>query len=478
MNVIFVMFDTLRKDCVGAYGTPAPWGKVHTPNLDAFAREATVFTRAYPEVLPTLPARRAIYTGQRVYPFWNSDFRLKGDFVGAPGWGPIPEEQDTIAELLRRGGYRTGLVGDCYHMFKPSKNYTRGFDQWTFLRGQEQDPARSGPEITDEQLAHWLAPELYDRTNVIGQSVVDFTRNCLRNMHGRIREEDYFNAQVMIEAGRWLEQNRDAKNFYLVVESFDPHEPWFVPDYYRRMYDDTESQEQVISIYDRTDMLSPHLLRRAQANYSGLVTMCDHWFGYLYEKIRVLGLLDNTIIIVGSDHGHAMGDGNYMGKRGYPSHPSVFDLVLMVRHPGGEGAGRASDILVQHTDMSAQILEFAGVTPQQALHGRPFWKAATGGTNGRQPFRDHVTVGWGGAMTVITERWWMNCKVNGTGTFLHDLTAPAPFETNLADANPDIVRQLYAYGVKDAGDEFPEYLLELAASQNDAPGCSALAARV
>ena len=66
----------------------------------------------YPESLPTLPTRRALYTGRRVYPFSNGNFRLKGDFVGAPGWGPIPEEQDTIAELLNENGYRTGLIAD------------------------------------------------------------------------------------------------------------------------------------------------------------------------------------------------------------------------------------------------------------------------------------------------------------------------------------------------------------------------------
>ena len=58
-NVVMVVFDSLRKDCVGAYGQP-PWGRVQTPNLDALASESMVFTRAYPEVLPTLPARRAM----------------------------------------------------------------------------------------------------------------------------------------------------------------------------------------------------------------------------------------------------------------------------------------------------------------------------------------------------------------------------------------------------------------------------------
>jgi hypothetical protein len=88
-----------------------------------------------------------------------------------------------------------------------------------------------------------------------------------------------------------------------------------------------------------------------------------------------------------------------------------------------------------------------------------------------------VTAAWGSAITVVNERWWLNCKIDGSGVFLHDLQAASPFAENVADANPEIVKQLFAQGVADGGGEFPEFLLELAASQADAPGCSALAAR-
>lgn len=466
MNIVLVIFDSLRKDCIDVYGAP-PWGTVHTPRLNALSRESLTFTRVYPEVMPTLPARRAIYTGQRVYPFHNSIFHLKGDFAGAPGWGPIPEEQDTLSEILQGHGYRTALMADVYHMFKPSKNFWRGFDQWTFLRGHETDPYRSGPEPTQEQIDHWLAPELQTENRVT------FTRKCLRNVAGRQREEDYYNARIMIEASRWLEQNRDAERFFLLVESFDPHEPWFVPPYYREAYDASSGREQVISLYSETDQMPADLMHRARMNYSGLVTMCDRWFGHLYETMRVLGMLDNTVLIVTSDHGHSIGDYNYMGKRGLPSRPEVLDIPLFVRHPEGVGAGMRSDLLLQHTDISAQILDFAGVQPSQPLHGLRFWeKAVSGGA----PLRDHITVGWGYGVTVIDDRWWLNCKVNGQSVFLHDLSAEQPFAQNVADDHPEVVRRLFAQAVADAGGGFPDQILEFAAAHDNAPGCSDLAA--
>jgi len=467
MNIILVVFDSLRKDCVGCYGQP-PWGKVHTPRLDELAEESLVMDRCFPESLPTLPTRRALYTGQRVYPFAKADFRLKGDFVGAAGWGPIPEDQATLAEMLGENGYRTGLIADVYHMFKPSKNYWRGFDQWMFLRGQETDKYRSGPVPSQETIDHWLPKELQNEFKL------KFIRQCLMNMHDRTVEEDYFNARVMIESARWLQQNQDAEKLFLVVESFDPHEPWFVPEQYRRMYDSNDGPEQVVSGYAGTDNMSPDLLRRTQANYSGLVTMCDRWFGHLYDTMRTLGLLENTLLIVTSDHGHSIGDRNYIGKRGYPSGREVFDVPLIIRHPERIGAGARSNLLIQHTDISALILEFAGVGPPQPIHGTSFWKAAA---EGGRPIRDHVTVGWNTAMTVIDDGWWFNGKIDSTGAFLYDFKSDPEMKKNVADEHPQEARRLYRLGVEDAGGDFPEYLKEMSAKQADAPGCSALAAR-
>ena len=467
MNIVLVVYDSLRKDCIGSYGSP-PWWEVKTPHFDALAEESMVMTHMYPESLPTLPTRRALYTGKRVYPYFGADFHLKGDFAGAPGWGPIPEEDDTLAELLSDDGYRTGLICDVYHMFKPSKNFARGFNQWMFLRGQEHDPYRSGPLPTQAEIDYWLPKEMQKPKKV------STMRQFLMNMYGRSREEDYFNARVLMEASRWLEQNKDAEKFFLVVENFDPHHPWFVPEHYRRMYDDSDGPEQVMSGYSDTDDSRPELLRRTRANYTGLVTMCDRWFGHLYETMRALGMLENTLLILTTDHGHSIGDYGFTGKRGYPSAPEVYDVPLMIRHPEGIGAGNRSNTLIQHTDLGAQVLEFAGVEPKQPIDGRPFWKAAVADEG---QVRDHVTTAWGPAITVIDHDWWLNCKIDGSGVLLRDLNAEKPFEGNAADDNPEVVRELFNKGVADAGGEFPSFIAKMAEKMPDAPGSRGLAMR-
>lgn len=475
MNIVLVIFDSLRKDCISTYGSP-PWWEVHTPHLDAFAKESLVMTRAFPECLPTLPARRAIYTGSRVYPFRDGDIRLKGDFCGSAGWGPIPEEQPTLSEMLQEAGYRTALVSDLYHMFKPSKNFWRGFDQWNFIRGQEMDLARSGPMLGQEEIDHWLPSEMQ------GQFDIELTQQSLMNMYDLRKEEEYFPAQVFREASTWLEQNKDTENFFLTVESFDPHEPWLVPDYYRKMYlDDDGGRELVKPGYGNFVCSDRRLLDRVRANYSGEVTLCDRWFGHFMDSLRVQGLLENTMVVVFADHGHSLGErgfvdneAGFLGKTQYPSAPEVFEVPLMVRFPGAQHAGASSDMFVLHTDITATILQAAGVQPAQEIDGRPFLDDALAGKPGP---RDHATVGWGSTPTVVTDRWWFNCKCDGTGALLHDLRDSKGFDQNVAQDHQEVVDELFAVSRDDAGGSFPEWLVELAKSGKDAPGCSHVAAR-
>lgn len=468
MNIVLIVLESLRKDCVNAYGQP-PWGKVHTPHLDAFARESVMFTRAYPESLPTLPARRALYTGRRSYSFSKGDDRQAGDSLDIPGWGAIPADQDTLAEMLKAAGYRTGLIADVYPMFEPSSNHWRGFDQWSFVRGQQCDPYRSGPRLSQEQLDNWLPEEM--RGHPFPMEIIE---RSIMNMHDRTKEEDYCASRVMREAACWLEQNADAEKFFLTVESFDIHEPWLVPEHYRRMYSDRDGREQVASSYADTTKLPPELLDRTRANYCGAVTMSDRWFGHLMEQMRVMRLLDTTLVIVTGDHGHSIGDDQFMGKRGYPSKPVVFDVPLMIRLPKGRHAGKKADLFVQHHDITAEILRAARVRPSSAIDGMPFLNNAVAGRAGR---RDHVTVGWGSAATVINKRWWFNAKVDGKGVVLHEMKGGRPLAKNVAHKHPHVTRKLFDIALADVGGVFPQWLVELAPDDPDVPGSTELAAR-
>lgn len=461
MNIVLVILDTLRQDHVGAYGNA--W--IKTPNLDALASQGVVFTRCYPESLPTLPMRRAVHTGLRTFPY-RGHCDYKGDFSGAPGWGPIPEDQTTIAETLGAAGYRTALVTDCYHQFKPSKNFHRGFDEWVWIRGQEADPYKSGPKTSWEGVArHMVEPPEHN------PGLARFLRRYLGNNAYRHTEHDYYPARVFTDASRWIWDNQDAERFFLVVDSFDPHEPWDPPVYYRRMYDQDEDAVDVIqSLYGPwRGRLAPRELKRLQANYAGEVTMVDRWFGYLMETLRLSGRLEDTIVAVISDHGHNIGhnpgDKGLVSKQGHPMTHAVADLVMMVCHPSGEAAGTVYDGLLYNLDLTATFLSLVGVEPLQPLDGMDFWPKVLAQDSAA---REYVTIGWGPLVTVLTDEWWYNANIWGEAELLYSAGADPDLQHSLAEERPEVCRELLGLAVQDAGGSIPDEF----ASYHDRPGCT------
>jgi len=454
MNCVLIIVDSWRKDHCGCYGNP--W--IRTPHLDGLAAESLVFDRAFPESLPTLPVRRALQTGRRVYPF-SGHTEYKGDFRGAPGWGPVEEEQETMAELLRAQGYRTAFFTDTYHQFKPSKNFHRGFDEWGWIRGQENDPYRTGPAIPDEVVDRYLALGLRE------DQYRRHHRKYLMNVAGRQSEQDYFPAQVFRAGADWLARNQDADQFFLVLDSFDPHEPWDPPAYYRRLYDPDDEVADVIWLnYGQSAKYSERELQRARGNYAGECTLVDRWLGFFLEALRGSGRLSDTVVALVSDHGHNLGDRGLTGKQGHPLTRAVADLLLMIRHPQGEQAGRRTDALCYNFDLSSTLMRMlTGSVPEQ-MTGLDLWAVG----QGKQPGRDHVSVAWGSDVTYIDDRWWCNARYWGENALVHDLKADPQLAHNLAEEHPEVVETAVEAFLADAGGAFPEWLGGAARS----PGCT------
>jgi arylsulfatase A-like enzyme len=473
MNLVLIILDSWRQDHCGCYGNE--W--IHTPHLDALAAQSAVFTRCYPESLPTLPVRRALHTGRRVYPF-RDHWLQKGDFVGAPGWGPIPEEQETVAELLQGRGYRTAFITDAYHQFKPSKNFHRGFDEWQWIRGQENDPYRSGPAISEEQLAR-VVPASVDTPGFRASHA-----QYLRNVAGRRSEEDYFPAQVFRGGADWLGRNQEAEKFFLVLDSFDPHEPWDPPAYYRKLYDPEDLPVDVIwSTYGAADAFTERELQRMRANYAGEVTLVDRWLGHFLQALDDSGRAADTVVGLISDHGHNLGDSNLTGKQGHPLTRAVADLIMMIRPPvpGSAGGSPASggsrrdacapggtrcDALCYNYDLTTTLLSMIGEGIPEGMEGRDLGPVL----RGEQPGRDHVTVAWGPDETMIDDKWWCNALFWGDLPLVYDLETDPQLTTNVAADHPEVVARAVELFRQDAGGDFPEYLKTAARM----PGCTPL----
>ena len=453
MNIVLVIFDTLRQDHLGAYGNA--W--VKTPNFDAFAGEAVRFTRAYSETLPTVPVRRTLHTGRRVFPF-HDHREFKGAGGGILGWAPIPEQQDTVAETLSSRGYRGALITDTYHQFKPAMNFHRGFDEWVWVRGQEGDAYRSGPAVSDELMSrHSYGPR------ETRQGMAKYLETHFRNNSQRSTEKDYSPARLFGEASRWVRDNIDADRFLLVVDSFDPHEPWDPPARYRELYDADDEVTEVVGTLHGTwqDKISARELRRLQANYAGEVTVVDRWFGHLMEALRSTGRLEDTVVAVISDHGHNLGwdpgDKGMVGKQGHPATHAVNDLVLMIRHPSGERAGSVCDKLMYNHDVIATLLSMIGEEMPGQVDGVDVWPAID---RSAPAVRSHVTTAWGPLVTVVTDEWWFNTSMWGEGKLLYRVREDAGLERNLCEDFPEVCEELLGLAIEDAGGHIPGHFEE------------------
>ncbi len=444
-NVIVVILDSLRKDHVGAYGN----GWIKTPNMDALSRESLRFGRAYPESLPTICARRAIHTGMRTWPF--RDWRqYKGVDVVVWGWQPIPEGQRTLSEILKQEGYQTLFVTDTLHQYKPSMNFQRGFDVFDFIRGQ----------TTDSYQPKWTDPREKVRQALVkgqGFDVQGQMRRYFANTAYRETEEDWFSPRVFARASEFVEAASGGDQpFFLVVDSYDPHAPYDPPEEYVSLYDDPyDGPEPYLAFHGPSDLFSERQLERMRALYAGEVTMTDRWLGHFLEKMDGLGLFENTLLILLSDHGVAHGEHGIVGKPPPALWPEVTDVPLFVRPPGGRGTGETSDYYASTHDVAPTILGFLGIEPPQPMDGQDLTVFFEGG---EPEERAHFSLGYNDHAWARDEDYVMFAKNDGSNALLFDLRADPNMDNDIAASNQDVLNRMWNdYVLKDAGGPLPKY---------------------
>jgi len=445
MNLIIIIADSLRKDHVGCYGN----FRIRTPNIDAFAKMSVRFTNMYPESLPTLPFRRAIHTGMRAYPFRNHR-GMKWDIVRLAGWGPIPEEQDTLSEILERRGYRNYFITDTLPYFQPSLNFHRGFHHYAFIRGQQQD--RWLPLIR-------MKPSEFDKLFYSKQqkrSHAELLEQYFSNISTRRSEEDWFAPQVYRRAMSWLEGAAAHQPFFMLIDTFDPHEPWDPPEYYTRMYDSEYCGDKNISVllYGKSDPIPADILKNVRARYAGEVTMVDSWFGFFMEKIEALGLLGDTLIFFVSDHGHLLGEHNLVGKLGYGLYKELVDIPAIYYDPALSDKGGACDALCYNIDIISTILRRLEIEPETPREGINLYPIIEGKQKGP---RHYLTCSYNDWVWVRKDNLVANIHYGGRPAWLCDIKDDADEKKNIAPERDDVVRELFELALKDAGGRLPIY---------------------
>jgi arylsulfatase A-like enzyme len=309
---------------------------------------------------------------------------------------------------------------------------------------------RSTLNVDPEEVRALIPPglpgtEAYLRSLIVAQH--------LANQAGREREEDYQAPRVFREAMAWLEENRKAERFFLLVDVFDPHEPWDPPEKYLRLYADPDYQGPSIMDprYGSSENLTEAQLQHMRARYAAEVTMVDHWLGLFLDRAHELGLLEDTLLVVTSDHGHQLGEHGLTGKVARGLWHELVDVPLIIRRPDGIDAGKRVESFVQHHDIVPTVLAALGATPRVALEGVDLLQMAAD----RIRPREHVSCGYNDYSWCRDGRRVYITRNDGTDAQLFDMEADPQQEHDLAAAEQGVVSLMHQKLLSDAGGPLP-----------------------
>jgi choline-sulfatase len=312
-NVIVLLIDTLRASKLQAY---YPKTRVKTPTIDAFASEGTLFERPQSPENWTKPAVASVLTS--LHPATHN---TKQDA------SKLPKSALMLSEVYKKAGFKTasfianGYVSNAF-------GFDQGWDHYTnYIREARNTNA----------------------SNVFG------------------------------EAEGWIEKNKDGR-FFVYIQTIDPHVPYDPPAKFLEMYDSQPYNGQVKN--RRTHLMLDDAKKnpkkyaftkrdkeRIEALHDGEISYHDEYFGKFLAKLSELGLDENTIIVVTSDHGEEFQEHGSWGH-GHSVYQELLGVPLMFRWPGVVPANARIAPVVSTLDIGPTVLEATGVPIPEKFEGR------------------------------------------------------------------------------------------------------------
>ena len=309
-DIVLITLDTTRADRLGCYG----YGGETTPNLDRFAKEAVVYTRAYSTTSWTFPAHASLFTGK-----FTASHGMRYDPEGSlsftsavPGperWNKIRvhglgQGERTLAAILSEAGYSTGAVV-AGPWLKRVMGLDDGFGHYDD-DGIASINGRPAPQVTDRALA-------------------------------------------------WIAENADP-SLFLFLNYFDPHRPLKA---HRKFIRELPAGGGSKAPKDERSQL-----------YDAEIRFMDHHLGRLFQGLRRLDRYERSWIIVTADHGELLGEHGLIGH-GNTLHEEVVHVPLIVKYPSGESPTGTDDSEVQLVDVFATILDRLELAVPPGVQGNP-----------------------------------------------------------------------------------------------------------
>jgi arylsulfatase A-like enzyme len=393
MKAIMVMFDSLNRHFLPPYGAEG----IHAPNFVRLAERTVTFDNCYVGSMPCMPARRELHTGR--YNFLHRS------------WGPLEPFDDSMPEILREHGVYTHLVTDHQHYWEDGgATYHTRYSSCELVRGQEGDPWKghvADPETPETLLeAHPYAARL-QRQDWVNRSYMD-------------SEEKRPQYQTFELGMDFIRNNHTEDNWFLQIETFDPHEPFFSQQKYKDLYPhEYDGPHFDWPPYDRVRQ-SPLEVQHMRFEYAALLSMCDEHLGKVLNLMDELDLWDDTLLMVCTDHGFLLGEHDWWAKMVQPFYSEVAHPPLFIWDPRSRKQGERRDQLVQMIDYPATLLEFFGIERPADMQGIPLRDVIASNA----PTREAVIFGiHGGHVNVTDGRYvYMRAPVQPDNTPLYEYT--------------------------------------------------------
>lgn len=342
MKAIMMMFDSLNRLFLPNYG--CEWTLM--PNFRRLGEKTLVFDRFYAGSLPCMPARRELHTGR--YNFLHTS------------WSPLQPYDDSIITRLRTAGIYTHIATDHFHYWEDGgSGYLPRFDSYEMIRGQQGDA--------------WMGQVAWP----------EFPETLSRRTEGQNWRHDWVNRQFLKEESDmpqkktfdcgldFVRRNAQEDNWFLQLEAFDPHEPFFTQQRYKDLYqDDYYGPNMDWPDYGR-NMYPEDVTRHVRLEYAALLSMCDHYLGKLIDIMDEKNMWKDTMLIVNTDHGFMLGEKEWMGKNVQPMYEEISHIPFFIYDPRfPECRNQRRKALAQTVDIVPTLADFFGIEPPGFMDGR------------------------------------------------------------------------------------------------------------
>jgi arylsulfatase A-like enzyme len=441
-NIIVVIFDALAAQDMSLYG----YGRPTTPFIDEWSKSASLFTRAKANSNWTTPSMVSLITGKRVWT--HQVYNIDGQVSD--------KSSENIASVLKNNGYyNIAFITNDYASAK-----RLGINNDLDIAPAWRMPNSSLLEILNTSLYRMFADKIRLYNWILKE---DFVLYKLLFVISPRLTKTILQLDIVFEHFIKSLDNAPAKPYFAWIHLYPPHNPYVAPAPYMGMFDsssefrDIESQAKIHKQFMREGYLGEkkHFPEDIQgkvdilrSRYDEFIRYCDSEFKNFIEKLQKSGKLDNTIIILTSDHGDSFEHGFFTHGGPY-LHETMTHIPLIIKEPG-QSEGKVIEDLVEQVDISATILDLANIPSPPWVEGRSLVPFLRGESLPKKPvfsMNAKTNMGRGheissGCLSVWQDDYKLMYRLETDEIMLFNLARDPHELNNLFDKEPEIGQSL------------------------------------